>query len=78
MIIVINLGIGILPRIDNFAHIGGFLAGFLIGFVLLPRPQFRWMDQLNLPAGVNLNVKSKFKAYQYVLWLLSVVLLIVG
>ncbi|KAK9914211.1 hypothetical protein M0R45_038002 [Rubus argutus] len=78
VIIGINLGIGIFPRIDNFAHIGGFLTGFLIGFVLMPRPQYGWMDQLNLPAGVNLNIKSKFKAYQYVLWLLSVVLLIAG
>ncbi|KAL6127756.1 hypothetical protein ACLB2K_071119 [Fragaria x ananassa] len=33
---------------------------------------------LNLPADANANVKSKFKANQYVLWLLSVTLLIVG
>ncbi|KAL6127103.1 hypothetical protein ACLB2K_075146 [Fragaria x ananassa] len=78
VITVINLGIGILPRVDNFAHIGGFITGFLIGFVFMPRPQFGWLEQLNLPAGANANVKSKFKAYQYVLWLLSVTLLIVG
>ncbi|PRQ60046.1 putative peptidase S54, rhomboid [Rosa chinensis] len=78
VIILINLGIGILPRVDNFAHIGGFITGFLIGFVLMPRPQYGWLEQLNLPAGANANVKSKFKAYQYVLWLLSVTLLIVG
>ncbi|XP_061999959.1 RHOMBOID-like protein 2 isoform X1 [Rosa rugosa] len=78
VIILINLGIGILPRVDNFAHIGGFMTGFLIGFVLMPRPQYGWLEQLNFPAGANANVKSKFKAYQYVLWLLSVTLLIVG
>lgn len=77
VIIVINLGIGILPLVDNFAHIGGFLTGFLLGFVLLPRPQFAWVDQhINLPASVP--IKSKYKPYQYVLWLLSIVLLAAG
>ncbi|KAB1210733.1 Inactive rhomboid protein 1 [Morella rubra] len=76
VIIVINLGIGILPHVDNYAHIGGFLTGFLLGFVLLPRPQFGWLEQQNLPAGVP--VKSKYKAYQYALWLICLILLIVG
>ncbi|KAJ8753001.1 hypothetical protein K2173_008736 [Erythroxylum novogranatense] len=75
-IIAINLAIGILPHVDNFAHIGGFLSGFLLGFVLLPRPQFAWLDRRNIPAGVN--VKSKYKPYQYALWLISVVLLVAG
>jgi len=75
-IIVINLAIGMLPHVDNFAHIGGFLTGFLLGFVLLLRPQFGWLEQRRLPAGVRL--KSKYKAFQYVLWIVSLILLIVG
>ncbi|XVE57831.1 hypothetical protein DITRI_Ditri04bG0121800 [Diplodiscus trichospermus] len=73
VIIAINLAVGILPRVDNFAHIGGFLSGFLLGFVLLLRPQFGWVQREHLPA-----VKSKHKAYQYVFWVIAVVLLIVG
>ncbi|XVE58593.1 hypothetical protein DITRI_Ditri04bG0181900 [Diplodiscus trichospermus] len=76
VIIAINLAIGILPHVDNFAHIGGFLTGFLLGFVLLPRPQFGWSEHWNLPAGTR--SKSEYKPYQYVLWFVSVVLLIVG
>ncbi|OVA14143.1 Peptidase S54 [Macleaya cordata] len=75
-IIAINLAVGILPHVDNFAHIGGFLTGFLLGFVLLLRPQFGWMERQNLP--VDVRVKSKHKVYQYVLCVLAVVLLIVG
>ncbi|KAK6251255.1 hypothetical protein SCA6_005260 [Theobroma cacao] len=76
IIIAINLAVGILPHVDNFAHIGGFFAGFLLGFVLLLRPQFGWVERQHLPAGAR--VKSKHKAYQYVFWVIAVVLLIVG
>ncbi|KAK9276635.1 hypothetical protein L1049_006171 [Liquidambar formosana] len=76
VIIAINLAVGILPHVDNFAHIGGFLAGFLLGFVFLLRPQFGWMERQNVPAEAR--VKSKHKAYQYVYLLVALVLLIVG
>ncbi|KAL9373195.1 hypothetical protein Peur_035439 [Populus x canadensis] len=76
VITAINLAIGILPHVDNFAHIGGFLSGFLLGFVLLPRSQYGWQGRRNLPSGVGF--KFKLKAYQYALWLVSVALLIVG
>ncbi|KAG6721159.1 hypothetical protein I3842_03G098700 [Carya illinoinensis] len=76
VIIVINLGIGILPHVDNYAHIGGFLVGFFLGFVLFPRPQYGWSEPQNLPAGIR--VKSKYKSYQYAFWLISLAMLIVG
>lgn len=76
VIIVINLAVGILPHVDNFAHIGGFLTGFLLGFVMLMRPQFGWIERHNLPPASQ--VTSKHKVYQYVLCVLSLVLLIVG
>lgn len=76
VVIVINLGIGLFPHVDNFAHIGGFLTGFLLGFVLLIRPQFGWMERHDLPHSAQ--VTSKYKAYQYVLWVIALLLLIVG
>ncbi|CAN4127531.1 unnamed protein product [Withania somnifera] len=76
IIIAINLAVGLLPHVDNYAHIGGFLSGFLLGFVLLLRPQFGWLERQHLPAEARL--KSKYKAYQYVLLLIASVLLIVG
>ncbi|KFK25119.1 hypothetical protein AALP_AA8G068200 [Arabis alpina] len=75
-VILINLAIGILPHVDNFAHLGGFLSGFLLGFVLLPRPQFKWLVREHIPQGRRL--RSKYKPYQYILWLLSLTLLIAG
>uniref|UniRef100_A0A0D9W8D0 RHOMBOID-like protein n=1 Tax=Leersia perrieri TaxID=77586 RepID=A0A0D9W8D0_9ORYZ len=70
IIAAINLALGILPHVDNFAHIGGFATGFLIGFVLLIQPQFGWAE----PS----STKSKYNAFQIVLLILSVVLLIAG
>uniref|UniRef100_A0A5B6ZSS2 RHOMBOID-like protein n=1 Tax=Davidia involucrata TaxID=16924 RepID=A0A5B6ZSS2_DAVIN len=79
LIIAINLAIGILPHVDNFAHIGGFLTGFFLGFVLLIRPQFGWISQRNASRGhIGTSVKSKYKTYQYVLFVFSLVILIVG
>ncbi|GFP90136.1 rhomboid-like protease 4 [Phtheirospermum japonicum] len=79
IIIAINLAVGILPHVDNFAHIGGFLSGFLLGFVFLIRPQFGWANQRHALAGyTSISETSKFKTYQRVLWLLSLILLVVG
>ncbi|PON76111.1 Peptidase S54, rhomboid [Trema orientale] len=79
VIIAVNLAVGILPHVDNFAHIGGFLSGFLIGFVFLIRPQFGWVSQRYAAQGyTSPPVKSKFKTYQCILWIISLVLLIVG
>lgn len=75
VIIVINLAVGILPHVDNFAHIGGFLSGFLLGFVFLIRPQYGWVRQRYASSTV---VRPKFKTYQCILWIVSLVLLITG
>ncbi|TVU23276.1 hypothetical protein EJB05_25631 [Eragrostis curvula] len=79
-VIVLNLALGILPRVDNFAHIGGLISGFLLGFVFFIRPQFAWLNQRREPAAGQQTspVKRKHKTYQYVLWLVAAVLLIVG
>ncbi|KAL6859386.1 hypothetical protein ACP4OV_017645 [Aristida adscensionis] len=74
-ITAINLAIGILPHADNFAHIGGFATGFLLGFLLLARPQFGWMERHELP---QTNQPPKYNLYQYVLWVAALTLLLVG
>ncbi|KAL0709132.1 hypothetical protein Bca4012_016110 [Brassica carinata] len=73
-VIVVNLAFGILPHVDNMGHLGGFLAGFLLGFVLLARPQFKWLAREHIVQGRRLT--SKYKPYQYILWILSLALLI--
>ncbi|KFK40531.1 hypothetical protein AALP_AA2G007800 [Arabis alpina] len=63
-----------LPRVDNFAHIGGFVTGFCLGFVLLVRPQYGWeCSRTNISC-----TKRKYSVYQYALFVVAVVLLLVG
>ncbi|KAL5166313.1 RHOMBOID-like protein 1 [Glycine soja] len=78
-VIAINLAVGVLPHVDNFAHIGGFLSGFLLGFVFLIRPQFGWIKQRNAPQPYSPTlIKPKFNKYQCISWILALILLIVG
>ncbi|XP_009622184.1 RHOMBOID-like protein 2 [Nicotiana tomentosiformis] len=79
LIIAINLAVGILPHVDNFAHLGGFITGFLLGCVLLIRPQFGWMDKKRAPSGYfAASKKSKYKIYQYILLIMSLAIFLTG
>ncbi|XAR60601.1 hypothetical protein NMG60_11034040 [Bertholletia excelsa] len=79
LIIILNLAVGILPHVDNFAHIGGFVTGFLLGFVFLMRPQYAWVRQKHsLPDHSGTPTKPKYKIYQYVLLVISLIILVVG
>jgi len=43
--IIISLGFGLLPMIDNFSHIGGFVMGILVGLIFLPSIIFSDKDE---------------------------------
>ncbi|PAN43826.1 hypothetical protein PAHAL_8G265700 [Panicum hallii] len=82
-VIAVNLALGVLPRVDNFAHIGGLLSGFLLGFVFFIRPQFAWLNNQNqrrVAAGAPPPAarRRKHKTYQYVLWVAAAALLVAG
>lgn len=75
----INLAIGLLPFVDNWAHIGGFVTGFLLGFVLLMKTQYNYVRRRDLlDPSFERPVKHRFKAYQFILFILSLLLLIAG
>ncbi|XP_072996420.1 RHOMBOID-like protein 2 isoform X2 [Typha latifolia] len=78
-IVVVNLALGLLPHVDNFAHIGGFVSGFLLGFVFLVRPHFGYVSQKHAPTGYHRGpVRQKHKIYQYILLILAAIILTVG
>lgn len=44
ILIIFSLGIGLIPYIDNFAHIGGFITGLLTGLIFMPTIIFSKKD----------------------------------
>ncbi|CAH2038062.1 unnamed protein product [Thlaspi arvense] len=76
-IVAVDLAIGLLPWVDNFAHIGGFLTGFFLGFVLLIRPQFGWEESRN-SAQYGLRDRSKYNQCQYLLLFVAAVCVVAG
>ncbi|XP_054784882.1 RHOMBOID-like protein 5 isoform X1 [Prosopis cineraria] len=78
VISALNLSLGFLPRVDNSAHVGGFTSGFLLGFVLLMRPQYGYVNRKHIPPGYDVKRKSKFTFCQYLLFVVSLIILIVG
>ncbi|XP_027343455.1 RHOMBOID-like protein 5 [Abrus precatorius] len=78
IIIGLNLAVGFLPHVDNSAHIGGFLAGFFLGFILLMRPQYGYVNRKYIPPGYDIKRKSKYKFYQYFFLVVSLIILLVG
>lgn len=77
---------GLLPLMDNFMHLGGFIAGSLLGNVLLIRPQADWVKQQHqhhsFPAVIydvdDLPVTSKHSNGQKVGWIVSLNILVAG
>ncbi|XP_022147001.1 RHOMBOID-like protein 5 [Momordica charantia] len=78
LVIALNLAVGFVPHVDNSAHIGGFVSGFLLGFVLLMRPQFGYVNRKYIPAGSDVKRTAKHQCYQYFLLVLALGLLIFG
>lgn len=37
---VLNLGLGLMPVLDNFAHVGGFITGFMTGLTVLVQDRY--------------------------------------
>ncbi|OMO95743.1 Peptidase S54, rhomboid [Corchorus capsularis] len=67
IVFAVNFLLGLLPYIGNFANIGAFIPGLLLGFVLLFTPQIRQMSknkmglfEYSVKRSSNLKQKLKF------------------
>ncbi|KAM1077962.1 hypothetical protein ACFX15_024582 [Malus domestica] len=78
VVIAVNMAVGFIPKVDSSAHIGGFLAGFFLGFVILVRPQYGYISSRHLPSTYEGRRKSRHKFYQYVLGITAFVFLVLG
>lgn len=53
----VSFSLGLLPHVDNFSNLGGFLSGFLLGFVLFYNPRLGQVAQ-NKKGLFEYNEKS--------------------
>ncbi|KAF3445743.1 hypothetical protein FNV43_RR10920 [Rhamnella rubrinervis] len=82
---IINFALGLLPYIDNFASLGGFLSGILLGLVLLFSPQISQVAQkgglfeYSVKTSIKLKLKEKLdRPALRIVSLLLFTLLVVG
>ncbi|KAF6155529.1 hypothetical protein GIB67_017884 [Kingdonia uniflora] len=45
LVALVNFGLGLLPHVDNFSNMGGFVSGFLLGLALLFNPHVEQVAQ---------------------------------
>jgi rhomboid protease GluP len=55
LIALLNLALGLAPNIDNWGHVGGFLAGIALAWFLGPRFELRWRGINEPPEMVKLR-----------------------
>ncbi|KAH7421698.1 hypothetical protein KP509_13G071700 [Ceratopteris richardii] len=77
VVVALNLAVGILPYVDNFAHIGGFISGFLAGFVLLVQPQNEYVHIADAASGQQVQ-RKRHKMHQCVFLVTALVVLVIG
>ncbi|KAH9575488.1 hypothetical protein CY35_01G113200 [Sphagnum magellanicum] len=75
----INLAFGLMPLVDNFMHIGGATTGFLLGNLLMIRPEFGWITRRCFPAIIydtdDMPIKStKHAILKNAMWIISLIL----
>ncbi|KMT11413.1 hypothetical protein BVRB_5g107410 [Beta vulgaris subsp. vulgaris] len=78
LVFAINFALGLLPHVDNFANIAGFVSGFLLGCALIFSPQLRKpaLHKGLYDYGVKKSVALKDKLDRPVLRIVSLLLLI--
>ncbi|KAK9713796.1 hypothetical protein RND81_06G052100 [Saponaria officinalis] len=76
IVFTINFALGLLPFVDNFSNIAGFISGFLLGYVLFFSPQLRKpaLHKGLFDYGVKNSVTLKQKLDRPVLRAVSLVL----
>ena len=57
-VLVILFGLGLLPMIDNYAHLIGFVIGILLAFSLLPYVTFGKFDRVRKLIGIVICLLS--------------------
>lgn len=74
----LNTVYGLLPFVDNFAHLGGTLVGFLFGNLFFIRHDFRALKSLGSYDDHNMPGTRKNTIILGIAWILSLAALVVA
>eukprot|EP00897_Mesotaenium_endlicherianum_P000926 jgi/Mesen1/10834/ME000093S10355 len=78
-LIAINLVFGLMPYVDNFAHLGGLATGFLMGATLLVKPHWGWVRRHHMavqPEGFQRPARNS--PYQHIFRIVATAVLVGG
>ncbi|GBG82926.1 hypothetical protein CBR_g36453 [Chara braunii] len=79
---VVMICVGLVPFVDNWGHLGGFVTGFILSLLILypvkPQSHLDVEDGCACKKRMDWGIRRKLEPYMYYIWIVSVMLITLG